>query len=234
MQEVSATIDAGRITALIGPNGAGKTTVFNLISGLFPVTSGNIRFQGREITGIPPHHIAGMGIARTFQNVRIFPNMTVLENVMIGHHTRSKRGFFSTAFRLPGVYNEELRIREAAMQALEFTGLRDLADTPAAAIPFGHQRLLEIARALASHPRLLLLDEPAAGLNTQETFLLGTLIRRILDTGVTVLMVEHDMELVMTVSHSVHVLDNGRCIASGTPSEIQNNPDVIAAYLGRE
>ena len=234
VHEVCGRIDAGRITALIGPNGAGKTTLFNLVTGLFPVTSGSIRFLNRDITGLPPYRIAALGIARTFQNIRIFGNMTVRENVMVGLHTRSSREFLSTALRLPGVRKEERRIREEAESALEFVGLADLADANAASLPFGSQRILEIARALALQPKLVLLDEPAAGLNSHETLLLCELIRRILDRGVTVFLVEHDMELVMQVSHMVIVLDNGRLIACGTPSEIQENPEVIAAYLGRD
>ncbi|MHB9028833.1 MAG: ABC transporter ATP-binding protein [Candidatus Latescibacterota bacterium] len=234
VNDVTAEVEPGRITALIGPNGAGKTTVFNVITGLFPATSGSIRFRGKDITGFPPHRVASMGISRTFQNIRVFPNMTVLENVMVGIHTRSTREFFSTALRLPGMRGEEKRIRSKALEALEFVGLQNYASAGAAGIPFGLQRVLEIARALASQPNLLLLDEPAAGLNTQETLLLGDLIRRILETGVTVLLVEHDMELVMKISHDIIVLDNGRLIARGTPSEIQNHPDVITAYLGRE
>jgi branched-chain amino acid transport system ATP-binding protein len=234
VHDVTAEVRAGQITALIGPNGAGKTTVFNVVTGLFPATSGSIRFREKNITGFPPHRVASLGISRTFQNIRVFPNMTVLENVMVGMHTRSTHGFLSTALRLPGMRGEEKRIRTKAMESLEFVGLRDYASAGAAGIPFGLQRALEIARALASEPNLLLLDEPAAGLNTQETLLLGDLIRRILESGVTVLIVEHDMELVMKISHDIIVLDNGRLIARGTPSEIQNHPDVITAYLGRE
>jgi branched-chain amino acid transport system ATP-binding protein len=234
VHDVTAQIEAGRITALIGPNGAGKTTVFNVITGLYPATSGSIRFRDKNITGCAPHRIASLGISRTFQNIRVFPNMTVFENVMVGIHTRSSREFLSTALRLPGMRGEEKRIRSQAMEELEFVGLRNYASLGAASIPFGLQRILEIARALASRPYLLLLDEPAAGLNTQETLLLGDLICRILERGVTVLIVEHDMELVMKISHDIIVLDNGRLIARGTPSEIQKHPDVITAYLGRE
>jgi len=234
VQDINAEIEANRITALIGPNGAGKTTVFNVITGLFPATSGSVLFQNRNITGYKPHQIASLGISRTFQNIRIFPNMTVLENVMVGIHTRSSREFFSTALRLPGMRDEEKRMRESALEALEFTGLKEYASNGAAGIPFGLQRILEIARALASQPQLLLLDEPAAGLNTQETLLLGNLICRILEKGVTVFIVEHDMELVMNICHDIIVLDNGQKIARGAPLEIQRHPDVITAYLGSE
>lgn len=231
---LDTVVEEGSITALIGPNGAGKTTAFNLVSGILPVTSGAIRFRGTDITGMPPHRIASLGIARTFQNIRIFPNMSVLENVMVGLHTRSAQEFFATALVLPGVRREERFIREEAMRELAFVGLENMAEMNAASLPFGLQRILEIARALASNPFLLLLDEPAAGLNSQETLRLGEIIHRILDRGVTVFIVEHDMELVMQISHSVIVLDNGRLIACGTPSEIQGNPEVIAAYLGRD
>jgi branched-chain amino acid transport system ATP-binding protein len=231
---LDTAVEEGKITALIGPNGAGKTTAFNLVTGILPVTSGAVRFRDTVITGLPPHRIAALGIARTFQNIRIFPNMTVHENVMVGLHTRSRREFTATAFRLPGTGKEERFIREEAMNQLRFVGLEHMAEANAASLPFGLQRMLEIARALASNPRLLLLDEPAAGLNSQETVRLGEIIRRILDRGVTVFIVEHDMELVMRISHSVIVLDNGRLIACGTPSEIQDNPEVIAAYLGRD
>ena len=231
---LDAAVEEGSITALIGPNGAGKTTAFNLITGILPVTSGSIRFRGADITGLPPHRIASLGIARTFQNIHIFPNMTVLENVMVGLHTRSARGFLATALVLPGVRKEERFIREEAMRELAFVGMENMAERNAASLPFGLQRVLEIARALASNPSLLLLDEPAAGLNSQETLGLGEIIHRILDRGVTVFIVEHDMELVMQISHSLIVLDNGRIIACGTPSEIQDNTDVIAAYLGKD
>lgn len=231
---LDSAVEEGRITALIGPNGAGKTTAFNLITGILPVTSGAISFEGADITGLPPHRIASLGIARTFQNIRIFPNMSVIENVMVGLHTRSSREFFATAFLLSGVRKEERFIREEAARELAFVEMEAMAGMNAASLPFGLQRVLEIARALASKPRLLLLDEPAAGLNSQETRRLGEIIRRILDRGITVFIVEHDMELVMQISHTVIVLDNGRLIACGTPSEIQDNPDVITAYLGRD
>jgi branched-chain amino acid transport system ATP-binding protein len=230
--DLNAHIHEGIITAMIGPNGAGKTTAFNLVTGLLPVSMGKIYFQGKDITGVPPHKIAALGISRTFQNIRIFPNMTVLENVMIGVHTRSGKGMFSSALRLPSVSREERFIREEAMKQLEFVGLNDRASMNAGNLPFGQQRILEIARALAARPRLLLLDEPAAGLNSQETIKLGKLIQNILDSGVTVFLVEHDMELVMNISHTVIVLNNGFLITCGTPSQIQNNQEVIAAYLG--
>jgi branched-chain amino acid transport system ATP-binding protein len=231
---LSAGVEEGQITALIGPNGAGKTTAFNLITGLIPISGGNILFRGKDITGLPSHRIAALGIARTFQNIRIFPNMNVLENVMVGLHTRSKKGFLSTALTLPGVRKEERFIRDEAMETLNFVGLPQYACHNAASLAFGQQRILEIARALALNPKILLLDEPAAGLNTQETYALGELIHLILNRGVTVFIVEHDMELVMKISHRIIVLNNGQLIACGTPSEVQKNPEVIVAYLGRD
>ncbi|MBN1293009.1 MAG: ABC transporter ATP-binding protein [Candidatus Latescibacteria bacterium] len=232
--DLNAHIEAGRITAMIGPNGAGKTTAFNLVTGLLPVSTGKIFFQGKDITGLPPHKIAFLGVARTFQNIRIFSNMSVLENVMVGVHTRSCKGMFSSALRLPGVSSEEKFIRDEAFKYLEWMELAHLASMDAGNLPFGQQRILEIARALAAKPKLILLDEPAAGLNSQETNKLSKLIRNILESGVTVFLVEHDMELVMNISHDIIVLNNGFLITRGTPSEVQRNKDVITAYLGEE
>lgn len=230
--DLSVHTDEGRITALIGPNGAGKTTAFNLITGVLPVSGGQVLFNEIDITGLPPHRIAGLGIARTFQNIRIFPNMSVLENVMVGVHTKTRKGFLSAILKLPGTGREEVFIREKAMECLEFMGIERYAYLNAANLAFGQQRILEIARALAMNPRLLLLDEPAAGLNSQETLKLGGVINKILESGVSIFIVEHDMELVMSISHKVIVLDNGCLIATGTPSEVQSNPAVITAYLG--
>ena len=231
---LSCGVIEGKITAMIGPNGAGKTTAFNLVTGLLPVSTGKIFFRGRDITNLPPYKIASFRIGRTFQNIRVFPNMTVLENVMVGIHTRSRKGMFASAFRIPGVRSEERFIREEAIQQLEFVGLERLAHVKAGNLAFGQQRILEIARSLAAHPRLLLLDEPAAGLNSQETIHVGKLIQEILRTGVTVFIVEHDMELVMNISHSIIVLNNGCLIAHGSPSEVQKNSEVIVAYLGED
>lgn len=232
--DLCCTVVAGEITAMIGPNGAGKTTAFNLVTGLLPVSTGKIFFRDKNISNLPPYKVAALEIARTFQNIRIFPNMTVLENVMVGVHTRSHKGMFASAFRLPGISVEEQFIRENAMKQLKFVGLDNLTHITAGNLPFGQQRILEIARALAAHPRLLLLDEPAAGLNSQETIRLGKLIQDILESGVTVFIVEHDMELVMNISHSVIVLNNGYLVTHGTPSEVQRNPEVIVAYLGED
>ncbi len=231
---VSFQVNAGLIKALIGPNGAGKTTLLNLISGLYEPTSGEIYLSGSPVHGLKPHRIAGKGVARTFQNVQLFQNMSALENVMVGRHLRSRRGLFSAAFPLRGTRLEEAEIFEQAMTRLEMVGLADKADSPAGDLPFGQQRLLEIARALASEPRLLLLDEAASGLSTREKKELVDLIFRIREMGVTIFLVDHDMQLVMGISDEVVVLDHGEKIAEGTPQQVQNDERVIAAYLGEE
>lgn len=232
LSAVSFDVNESDIVGLIGPNGAGKSTLFNLIAGYYPATSGVIEFLGTPISGLPPEKICRRGIARTFQIVKIFRGMTVLENVMVGLHSKSRSGFLSCAFKLPWHLKEERLIREGAMRWLEFTGITDLAGQEAANLPFGKGRLLEIARALALEPQILLMDEPAAGLNSKETLELGALIRKIRDLGVTVVLVEHDMELVMDICDSIVVLNLGRKLAEGTPREIQENPEVVAAYLG--
>lgn len=230
----SLTVKQGQIVAIIGPNGAGKTTAFNLVTGVHPLTSGEIHFCGQRIDGLKPYEIAERGISRTFQNLQIFGNMTVAENVMVGRHPRSKAGILSAALSLPNARAEEKRIFEVAMQNLKVVGLAHRAMDAASSLPFGSQRLLEIARALAVEPKVLLLDEPAAGLAGQETKDLAQLIYRIRDSGTSILLVEHDMELVMGVADWVFVLDYGKLIAAGTPSQIQSDKKVIAAYLGEE
>jgi len=232
--DLSFAVPEGSIYAVIGPNGAGKTTLFNMLSGVYVPSDGAIEFDGTSLAGLEPHQVATRGISRTFQNLQIFFNMSVLENVMVGCHQRARSGLYRAALRLPGVVREEQQIRAWAIEALEFCGLAHLAERPADALPYGELKRVEIARALAADPRLLLMDEPAAGLNDTETAELRELIRRIGARGVTVLLVEHNMGLVMQVSDTVLVLDYGSKLAEGTTTEIQNDPRVIAAYLGGE
>ena len=234
VNEISLDVHRGQIKSIIGPNGAGKTTLFNLISGLLVPNSGRVLLEGEPIHNTPPHAIARRGISRTFQTMQPFGNMTVAENVMVGRHPRTSAGLLRAALRTPASRREERRIRQAAKHWLDFVGLGLLADRPADSLPCGQQKLLEIARALATEPKLLLLDEPAAGLNIRETEDLAQLLYNIRDLGVTLILVEHDMSLVMEVSEEVFVLDYGRKVAEGPPREIQNNPDVIAVYLGEE
>ena len=231
---LSFAVFEGQVKSVIGPNGAGKTTLFNLITGVFPPTRGRFEYAGKVLNGMKPHQIAGLGISRTFQNLELFPNMNALENVMVGCHTRAGAGLLQAGLRLPGMRREEKEIREKAREELRFMGLEERTDRSAKSLPLGEQKLLEIARALATRPRLLLLDEPAAGLNTRETETLSETILRIRDQGITVMLVEHDMSLVMGISDEVLVLNYGRKIAEGKPREIQRNPEVIAAYLGEE
>jgi len=234
VKDVSFTVPAGAIKAVIGPNGAGKTTLFNLIAGTLAPHGGEVLFRGRPITGRQPHAIAALGIARTFQTTRLFPHMTVLENVMVGRHARTRSGFLAGMLSLPRTWREEREIRARAMGILGDLGLAAQAQDAAGTLPFGRQRLVEFARALATEPGLLLLDEPAAGLNVHETADLGRLIARIRDRGVTCLIVEHDMSLVMTISDEVVVLDQGQKIAEGPPRAIQRNPEVVRVYLGED
>lgn len=234
VNNVSFAIEENSITAIIGPNGAGKTTTFNLLSGVIPLTSGMIRMNNKIISGLKSHKIAELGMVRTFQNVKLFGNMSVLENVMIGRHLKAKSGFLSSAFKAPWERAEEKDIIYKAEEMLNYVGLLEHKNTPSLSLAFGKQRLLEIARAIAAEPILLLLDEPAAGLNTKETINLGEIIKRLRDKGITIVLVEHDMELVMDISEKVIVLDHGEKIAEGIPSEIQSNKKVITAYLGEE
>lgn len=231
---VNLKVEENQICALIGPNGAGKTTVFNMITGAYQVTSGDVVFNSESICGKKPHQIVEKGIARTFQNIRLFKSATVLENVMTGFHCKTKTGMFNVIFNYRKCMQEEAECREKALEILRFLGLEDVKDLEARNIPYGHQRLLEIGRALATSPKLLLLDEPAAGMNSQEKKELVNTIRKIRDTyHLAVLLVEHDMELVMGISENITVINFGRPIACGSAEEIQNNNDVIEAYLGR-
>ncbi len=232
VKDVSFEVCEGQIKALIGPNGAGKTTIFNLLTGVLAADAGSAVFEDHQLLDMRSHEIAALGVGRTFQTSLLFDQMTVLENVMVGHHLHGRANMITAALRIFGASAEERQYRKVAMEALERASLGDLAGRSAAALPIGQRRLVEVARALAAEPDLLLMDEPAAGLNMRETERMGEIIQEIRDSGVTVLLVEHDMSLVMHVAEEILVLDRGRRLAEGTPREVRSDERVLAAYLG--
>jgi branched-chain amino acid transport system ATP-binding protein len=234
VKAVSFRVEKGTIKAVIGPNGAGKTTLFNIVSGFLAPDAGTITFRGEPVQGSPPHRVSARGLARTFQHIKLFARMSALENVMVGRHVRSRAGFVAGMLHLPFTWREEREVRARSLDLLDFLGIASLAGAEATSLSYGQQRAVELARALASEPEMLLLDEPAAGLNMRETADLAKLIQRIRERGVTVLIVEHDMSLVMSISDEVIVLSYGEKIADGDPRSVQRDADVIRVYLGEE
>ena len=232
VDEVSLVVEEGVVFSIIGPNGAGKTTLFNLVSGLYTPLDGRVRFAGEDVTGLAPDRLARRGLSRTFQNLQIFFRMTALENVMVGRHRHEGTGILSDLLHLPAVVRQNQRTGEAAHDALARVGLSVAADQPAGTLAYGALKRLEIARAIASEPKVLLLDEPAAGCNPVETQELDRVIRSIVKDGMTVVLIEHDMRLVMNISDRIHVLANGRTLVEGTAAEVRSNPAVVEAYLG--